>query len=172
MYGCARLPHAGRDRTGAAAAGCAEKTLQDPVPGCAGRGAHAPLQRDPPPSPHQHRRGTVHPGCFPEGTSDPGAAAVAGQLHHQHGIALDCTEQGTHLRPFSEKWRCKKRHAAYHHVLRVQVWSAAGGGSGTRCTLPAEPLLCAGAQTQDRPGSGSGGLRHEPPGGKAAAGPV
>ena len=54
----------------------------------------------------------------------------------------------------------------------VQVWSAAGGGSGTGCTLPAEPLLCAGAQTQDRPGSGSGGLRHEPPGGKAAAGPV
>ena len=38
--------------------------------------------------------------------------------------------------------------------------------------LPAQPLLCAGAQTQDRPGSGSGGFCHESPGGKAAAGPV
>ena len=41
-----------------------------PISGCPGRCADAPLQRDPPPPPHQHCRGHLHPGCLFEGAAD------------------------------------------------------------------------------------------------------
>lgn len=40
----------------------------------------------------------------------------------------------------------QKCHAAHHHVLRVQVWSAAGSRPCAGCALPAQPLLCAGTE--------------------------
>ncbi len=56
--------------------------------------------------------------------------------------------------------------------LRVQVRRPGGFRPCAGCALPAQPVLCARAEIQDRPRSGGRGFCDGPPGGAGAAAPV
>lgn len=68
---------------------------------------HAPLQRDPPPLPHQHCRGHFHPGGLCKGTQNIEAFAGACRLRHQYRPAFYSTKQRTHLRSFCKNGGAK-----------------------------------------------------------------
>ena len=73
-----------------------------------------------------------------------------GKLHHQYRPALNGAEQRTRLRPVLEERGSQERHASEYSVFRLQVWHPAGSRPCAGRSLPAQSVLCAGAQAQDR----------------------